>query len=179
MTKYVALLRGIGPSNPNMRNDKLRGVCESLGLGGVQTLLSSGNVLFEADTVDVAALEATLEAAWSEALGFESKTILRSRQELQELAGLKPFGDLEHGAGSYLLVTFSRTALTVDFELPHQPVDRDYRIVGRSTREVFSVTDMTSAGTPDVMTWLERTFGREITSRTWLTVSRILARLSR
>lgn len=32
MHRYAALLRGIGPGNPNMRNDKLRGVFEGLGL---------------------------------------------------------------------------------------------------------------------------------------------------
>ncbi len=35
MRRYAALLRGIAPSNPNMTNDKLRGVFEGLGLEGV------------------------------------------------------------------------------------------------------------------------------------------------
>ena len=47
MIKYVALLRGIGPGNPNMRNDKLRSVFEKLGFSNVKTVISSGNVLFE------------------------------------------------------------------------------------------------------------------------------------
>jgi uncharacterized protein (DUF1697 family) len=51
--KYVALLRGIGPSNPNMRNEKLRGVFEKLGFDNVQTVISSGNVLFQTPTKDM------------------------------------------------------------------------------------------------------------------------------
>ena len=51
--RYVALLRGIGPANPNMRNEKLRGVLEELGLANVASVISSGNLLF--DTEDGAA----------------------------------------------------------------------------------------------------------------------------
>jgi uncharacterized protein (DUF1697 family) len=46
MVKYVALLRGIAPTNPNMRNDKLRGVFEKLSFENVKTVISSGNVVF-------------------------------------------------------------------------------------------------------------------------------------
>ena len=67
MQKYVALLRGIGPGNPNMRNDKLRGVFEKLGFANVQTVISSGNVLFDPPAggpfKNAKKLEATIEKA--------------------------------------------------------------------------------------------------------------------
>ena len=47
MTKYIAFLRGIGPGNPNMRNEKLRGAFEELGFKNVQSVISSGNVIFD------------------------------------------------------------------------------------------------------------------------------------
>ncbi len=47
MVRYVALLRGMGPANPNMRGEKLRKVFEGLGFENVRTVLASGNVLFE------------------------------------------------------------------------------------------------------------------------------------
>jgi uncharacterized protein (DUF1697 family) len=49
--------------NPNMRNEKLRGVFEGLGLTNVKTVISSGNVLFESPREDVPALEAEIEDA--------------------------------------------------------------------------------------------------------------------
>lgn len=61
---YAALLRGIGPGNPSMRNENLRSVCEGLGLEMVATVISSGNVIFKTDNVDITGLEATLEDAW-------------------------------------------------------------------------------------------------------------------
>jgi uncharacterized protein (DUF1697 family) len=33
--KYAAFLRGIGPGDPRMRNDQLRGVFESLGYSDI------------------------------------------------------------------------------------------------------------------------------------------------
>lgn len=177
MTEYAALLRGIAPMNPNMRNEKLRGVCESLGLDNVQTVISSGNIVFETKAAGASELEAMLEEAWPRELGFQSTTMIRSKRELTDLADLKPFGDLEHGAETYLLVTFSKSPLTVDFELPFEPPDRDFSIVGATQRELFTITDTTSVRTPDVMAWVENRFGKEVTSRTWLTVARILKKM--
>jgi uncharacterized protein (DUF1697 family) len=177
MPSYVAFLRGIGPSNPNMRSDKLRGAAETLGHDNVRTLLSSGNVLFESDETDVAQLEASLESAWREQLGFDSTTIVRSLDEIRRLVDLEPFGNREHGRATYLLVTFAKQPLTVEFTFPYRPPEKDYWIVGGTATELFSVIDTTSATTPDLMVWLEKQFGKQISSRTWLTVSRVLAKL--
>src|SRR2546423_1896339 len=104
--KYVALLRGIGPSNPNMHGQKLKAVMEELGFDNVQTVISSGNVVFESPSKDEKALEAKIEAAWPTKLGFNSTTIIRSQQQLQALVAQDPFQGAEHSRGSYLLVTF-------------------------------------------------------------------------
>ena len=161
-----------------MRNVNLRGVCEELGLDEVATLLSSGNVVFETGAEDGAELEARLEAAWPERLGFTSTTIIRRREELQRLVDLEPFGDRTHAPDSYLLVTFSKQRLDVHFEYPHRPAGRDYWVVGATDRELFTVSDTTSARGLDVMAWLERQLGKQISSRTWLTVNRILDKLA-
>jgi uncharacterized protein (DUF1697 family) len=177
MTKYVALLRGIGPTNPAMANANLRAVCEDLGLANVSTVISSGNVVFETEVSDRTALEASLEAAWPARLGFESTTILRTQSELATLVEMAPFGRLVHGPSSYLLVTFSKHPLQLDFETPYQPADRDYQVVGATNGEVFTVTDMTSGAAPDVMNWVESQWGKQVSSRTWLTIGRILKRM--
>jgi uncharacterized protein (DUF1697 family) len=163
--------------NPAMSNAKLRAVCEDLGLDKVATVISSGNIVFETEIADRAGLEATLEAAWPRKLGFESTTILRTRAELEGLVELAPFGDLEHGPTSYLLVTFSKYPVAIDFELPHYPPDRDWSIVTATDGEVFTVSDTTSTRGLDVMATLEDRFGKQVSSRTWLTVSRILKKM--
>jgi len=91
MTKYVALLRGIGPSNPNMRNDKLRALFEKLGFSHVQTVLSSGNILFESRSKNAKKLEEAIEKALPKEFGFTSTTIIRSQAQLQKLVNKNPF----------------------------------------------------------------------------------------
>jgi uncharacterized protein (DUF1697 family) len=160
-----------------MSNTNLRAVCEDLGLEKVATVISSGNVVFETDIAERAQLEAELEAAWPERLGFESTTILRTRAELERLVDLAPFGDLEHGPHSYLLVTFSKLRLKVDFDVPFEPADLDWSIVAATKGEIFTVSDTTSAEGLGAMTWVEDRFGKQVSSRTWLTVSRILKKM--
>ncbi len=178
MTKYVALLRGIGPGNPRMRNENLRAVCAALGFQHAATVISSGNVIFESASDDVEQLESRLEAAWPSQLGFKSTTIIRSRDHLEALVARSPFGALQHGPQSYLLVTFAKRSLPAKLDLPDGSPGDDYQILSATDLELFTVTDTTAERTPDVMTWLERSFGQQITSRTWLTVGRILKRMA-
>lgn len=175
--KYAALLRGIGPGNPDMRNDKLREVFEELGFQNVQSVISSGNIIFETDRNDIQQIEAELEKAWPEKLGFTSTTIVRSKKQLQELVILDPFQGMTHGPSSYLLVTLFKKATHMPFKLPYQPEGKTYKLLGATNTEVFTTTDNTVVKTTDLMTWLEKQFGKEITSRTWKTLGRILKKL--
>lgn len=176
MKSYVALLRGIAPGNPNMRNEKLRGVFEDLGFGNVRAVISSGNVLFESDSGAVRKLETTIEEAFPEKLGFNSTTIIRSRQQLQAIVDSDPFEGVEHARNTNLNVTFLKRKPKTTFRLPHTPKGRAYTLIGMGGQEIFSVIDLTSEKTPDLMLWLEKQFGKEITTRTYKTVQRILAK---
>lgn len=176
--KYVALLRGIGPLNPNMRNDKLRGVIEDLGLHHVQTVVSSGNVVFESGSRDIGKLEARIEAEWPAQLGFRSTTIIRTRAQMQDLVARNPFGDQLDTRSTSLQVTFLKHESQVDLDLPYLADAGDYTLVAFDHRVICSVVDLTGSRTPGLMRWLETRFGKEITTRSWKTVHRIVRRLS-
>lgn len=174
MTRYVALLRGIAPTNPNMRNEKLRSVFEKLGFANVQTVISSGNVVFESPSNAVKGFEETIEKALPEELGFTSTTIIRSLEQLQQLVGMNPFKGMEHSQKSSLNVTFLKHKPQIDIKFPYKVDNRDYTLIGEYDGAICSIMDLTSSKTPDLMVWLERKFGKEITTRTWKTVERIL-----
>lgn len=175
--KYVALLRGIGPGNPSMQNAKLRAAVEELGYSNVQSVISSGNIIFETDKNDISAMESALEKLWETKLGFSSTTIIRSQGDLQKILKLRAFGDLNHQPSSYLMVTFGKNSFEIPFKLPYQPQDKPYQLLKATKNELFTVTDNTAIKTNDLMTWLEKQFGKEITSRTWQTVERIVKKL--
>lgn len=168
--KYVALLRGIGPANPNMHGSKLVGVLQGLGFTNAQSVISSGNVIFESDSNNTAQLEANIQAAWPERLGFTSMTIVRSQRQLETLVAKDPYKDLVHSRESYLLVTFFKTP-------PEGLKENYYSEFG--VNALCSVIDTTTSKTPDFMGKLERQFSKDITSRTWLTIQRILAMMGK
>ena len=178
MARYVALLRGIGPTEPNMRNEKLRSVFDRLGFGNVQTVISSGNVLFEADRQRSGALEARIEEAVQDQLGFKSATNIRTENQLRRLEAQDPFKGMEHTPTSSLNVTFLKHRPRTNLSFPHRVANRDYVILGLYDRAIFSFTKLSPGKTTDLMTWLDRQFGKEITTRTWRTVQRILKRWS-
>lgn len=178
MQRYAALLRGIGPSNPNMRNDKLRGVFEGLGFEAVGSVLSSGNIVFASPETHAPALESRIQDALRRDLGIAGGTIIRSQVELQALVDRDPFPGLIHGGSTYLTATFLKHA--PEPALVPRPADPAVQVVGYDAvaRAVLAVTDTTASTTPDFMGWLESQYGKDITTRTWLTVQRILAKLA-
>lgn len=178
MATYVALIRGIGPGDPQKTNKKLCGVLETLGFSNVRSVISSGNVIFESDESDIRKLESKIEAAWPALLGFRATTIVKSQAQLQKLLDADPFNGTPHAEGSYLLVTFFRRPAKPGFSLPFQPPGKPYKIIGYADDTLFSVTDNSVIKTSDLMTWLERQFGKDITSRTPLTVQRILKKMA-
>lgn len=172
--RYVALLRGIAPMNPNMRNDQLRGVFEKLGFENVQTVLSSGNVIFDSPNPDGRALEQAIEKALPEELGFTSTTIIRSQELLQKLKDKNPFAGMEHSRKTSLNVTFLKRMPETDIEFPDKDENRGYTLLGSYDGAILSAIDLTNSKTPNLMLWLEKKYGKEITTRTWKTVERIL-----
>ncbi len=155
MGTYVALLRGIMPTNPNMKGEKLKKVFESLGFDHVATVIASGNVVFDSPSKNVTALEAKIEKALPKQLGFTSSTIVRSREELERLVKKAPFKGVKDEKANYLIVSFFKDRRT----------------------ELCTVVDRKDGGTPDFMRSLEKTHGKHITTRTWKTIGRILKKM--
>ena len=173
------MIRGIGPENPNMKGAKLVEAFESCGLDNVRSFLTSGNVLFSSNITDRAKLEALIEAALPRLLGFEREVFVRSAADLQKLVDANPFGKLQHqNAGkTYLTVTFFKTPPKFDFALPHQPEGKHFQLIANVDGALCSVLNLKAGKTPDLMAWLERQFGKSLTTRTWNTVIRMLTKL--
>lgn len=179
MNRYAAWLRGIMPSNPNMRNEKLRAVFEGLGFEDVGSVLASGNIVFGSTETDTAAMESQIQAALQAELGIGGGTIIRSREELRALVDSDPFPGLTHARGTYLTVTFVKERARLAPPDPPAVLESAVRIVryDRAAAALLAVIDNTDSSTPNHMAWLETVYGKDITTRTWLTVQKVLAKL--
>jgi uncharacterized protein (DUF1697 family) len=168
MPRYAAFLRGVMPMNATM--PKLKAAFEAAGFTDVRTVLSSGNVVFTAPRASQTSLERRAEAAMNKRLGREFLTIIRPVDALRELLASDPYARFQCPTGAKRVVTFLREAPPARLELPIK-VD-GVRILAINDREVLSDYVRTPKG-PVFMTLLEKTFGKEATTRTWDTVAKV------
>ncbi len=170
MPRYVAFLRGVSPMNLKM--PELKACLEGAGFTAVKTLLSSGNVAFDATARSEALLEQRLEAAMQEALGRSFYTIVRRSDALRELLASEPYEAHELPANAKRVVTFLREPGAVELQTP--VVLDEAQILAVTGREIFSAYVPGDKG-PVFMTLIEKTFGKDLTTRTWDTVRKCAA----
>jgi uncharacterized protein (DUF1697 family) len=170
MSRYVAFLRGVSPMNCKM--PALRRCFEEAGFADVRMLLSSGNVVFDARAATLPKLQQRAEAAMQQGLGRSFDAFVRSTQDLQGLLDTDPFAGFGVPSHAKRVVTFLRTARSSRLDLPIE-VDGAH-IVTMIGCEVFTAY-VPSAKGPVFMTLLERTFGKQITTRTLDTVRKCAA----
>lgn len=151
----------------NAKMPVLKACFEAAGFTDVRTLLSSGNVVFNARSSPVAALERRAEKAMQEGQGHSFVTIVRPTGYLQGLVESDPFAEYELAASAKKVVTFLRSPTELQLELP---IERDGASILRvAGSEVLCVYIPGPKG-PSFMGLLEKTFGKGITTRTLETV---------
>jgi uncharacterized protein (DUF1697 family) len=168
MKRYAAFLRGVSPMNAKM--PELKRAFEAAGFSDVRTLLSSGNVVFGAPAAREAALERKAEAAMKERLGNAFPAIVRPVEALRRMLASDPYQDFQLEPGAKRVVTFLRNKPKVRLRLPIELGGA--RILRLKEREVFSAYVPSPRG-PLFMALIEKTFGREVTTRTWDTVGKV------
>jgi uncharacterized protein (DUF1697 family) len=93
MNGYVALLRGINVGGKNLiKMIDLKLCMEVLGFEDVHTYIQSGNVLFSAAGSDRAKLTKQIEGALSKTFNYESRVVVRSRQQMKVIITHAPKG---------------------------------------------------------------------------------------
>ena len=169
MTTYVAFLRGIMPTNPNMKSARLKQAFETLGFENVKTVIASGNVIFDSGSRSIAALEKKIENGLLEQLGFFSTTIIRSKKEIQDLVETNPFAEADPNL--YLVVSFLKNSSRLEIETTNH-----FQVIGRTDKEVFCAIDTASNQSSNFMQRVDKIYQKQVTTRTWKTVQRVLAK---
>jgi uncharacterized protein (DUF1697 family) len=106
----------------------------------------------------------------AEQLGRAFPTIVRSVEALQAIVAADPYADFPVAGGAKRVVTFLRAAPKAKLPLP---IELDgARVLCLKGREVYSDYVRTPKG-PVFMTLIEKTLGKEVTTRTWETVMRL------
>jgi uncharacterized protein (DUF1697 family) len=174
LVRYAAFLRGVSPMNAKM--PELAKAFAGAGFASVATVLSSGNVVFAAPRAPEAELAQEAEAAMQKRMGRSFATLVRAVAELDEVLGSDPYAPFRLAADAKRVVTFLRAEPR---PAPKLPLEQDgARILRLGERIAFSAY-VPSPNGPVFMTLLEKTFGRDITTRTWDTLRKVSAASAR
>jgi uncharacterized protein (DUF1697 family) len=167
MPRYIAFLRGVSPMNAKM--PEVKRCFQDCGFTDVKTLLSSGNVVFDARSASESSLQRKAEAAMRERLGRAFLTIVRPAAYVRSILAADPYASFCLPANAKRVVTFLLALPGNSLDLP---VELDgARILAMQGREIFTAYVPTPRG-PVFMSLIERTFGTDITTRTWDTVKK-------
>lgn len=169
MPKYVAFLRGVSPLNAKM--PELKRCFEAAGFTEVKTVLASGNVVFSAHSGSEALLARRIEAAMEKNLDRVFSTLVRSVDDLKNILEADPFQAFRLKPGMKRVVTFLREKPGSTFKLPIRKEGASILKVDGAT--VFSAYEPNPKG-PVFMSLIEKTFGKDVTTRTWDTITKVV-----
>lgn len=156
----------------NAKMPELKRAFEAAGYANVKTVLGSGNVVFDAPKAKAASLEAAVEAAIEDALGRTFLTIIRPVDTLAGLLESDPYSRFRVDPKAKRVVTFLRKLPKAKLDLPLF-VD-GARILAVEGTEVFTAYVPSPKGAV-FMALIEKTFGKDVTTRTWDTVRKVAA----
>lgn len=179
MAKYVAFLRAINVGGHTVKMDHLRGLFESLGFKNVETVIASGNVIFDSPSKSVPTLEKKIESHLQAALGYEVITFVRSTNELKLVAQHRPFDDSDMDAAeNALYIGFLKGGPSDEAKQKLASLateDDKFHFLGREMywlrRKQFSDSKLSGP-------LLEKTLGMRTTLRNSTTVKRIASQCS-
>ncbi|MDO8538098.1 MAG: DUF1697 domain-containing protein [archaeon] len=104
--KYAAFLRGINVGgNKIIKMKELKKIFNSMKLKDIETILQSGNVLFES-TEKEELLCKKIETQLQKSLGFEVKIFLRTIPEIEKILKQNPFKQKKLETNEYIYITF-------------------------------------------------------------------------
>lgn len=155
----------------NCRMAELKVALEKAGFTDVKTVISSGNAVFSSRSTSGRSVEANCEEAMRKHMGRSFMTIVRSIAELDALLESDPFARHSLPPKAKRNVTFLRAAPSTRPKLPIEL--RGARILELKGQEAFTYY-VPNQVDPAFMVLIEKTFGKEVTTRTWETVGRIV-----
>jgi uncharacterized protein (DUF1697 family) len=176
MPHHIALLRGINVGGHTVKMQLLRERFESLGFSNVETVIASGNVVFESPEKSGPGLEKQIERCLEDALGYQVATFLRTVPELSAVVQQQPFSLVEPGPETVVYAIFLRNkpAPQVVQALEALKTGNDEARAGK--REIYWLRRERGKDSEVFGARLGKILGAETTSRNMKTIIKIVAK---
>ena len=140
MKTYIALLRAINVGgNSKIAMADLKTMLVDLGYAAPQTLLQTGNLVFQAKESNAARLETTLEQAAADRLHLETDVFVRTADEWNQAIAANPFPKEAASDPSRLLIMPLKAAPTKQAMKELQAAIQGRETVAAVGRELYLV----------------------------------------
>jgi uncharacterized protein (DUF1697 family) len=175
MGAHIALLRAVNVGGRPAPSADLRALFAELGFGEPQTLLQSGNVVFDARKAADSALEKPLEAAFEKKFGFAADFLIRSAAEWRDIIRANPFPQKALSDPAHLVLfalskapeAAAAAALEADWPGPERVA-----VIGR---EAYIVYPEGIGRSKLINGLIEKRLGVRCTGRNWNTALKLAA----
>ena len=173
---HIALLRGINVGGHNLvAMSDLRNLFQRLGFRGTQSLLQSGNLIFESDQRTTAELERLLEVKTEKQLKVRADYLVRTPGEWKEMVARNPFPGEAKADPSHLVVMFLKKApRATDVEALRAAIKAPEMVCAEG-RQAYIVYPAGMGRSKLTTALIEDKLGSRGTGRNWNTVLKILA----
>lgn len=152
---------------------ELKEAFDKAGFKSAQTILASGNVLFESDEQNPDKITHKIEAFLKKKWKREITIFVRTVDELQRMAATQPFKGVTVTPSTRRYVTFLYE-FSRGLKIPELPTN--VKITRMKDDAVFTVVELDpETDTPDSMASLNKALGPKITARNWNTIEKILS----
>lgn len=174
--RYVAFLRGINVGgNVLIKMSDLKSMFKAAGFTNVITVGASGNVAFDAPKSDSLKVTAEIEAALKQKWKRDIFVMVRSIDSLKNLEASQPFKSIKITPNTRLYITFLKDEPQDRLKLPYTSPEKNFRILKEFDLALISILEISpKIKTPDVMLYMEKVYGKQMTTRNWNTIQKIL-----
>lgn len=172
--RFVAFLRAINVAGRNVKMEQLRRIFASVGLANVETVIASGNVVFESRSKNATAIEKKLQTKLEQSLGYAVATYVRSMKELDGIAQHKPFKKIPKTGTLFIAFAHARPSLDAQKKLLSAPTKTDKFLF--HDREIYWLCLTRFSDSKFSGPSLEKILGISLTVRTSGTVGKIAAK---
>ena len=175
MSRFVVFLRGINVGGHTVTKDVLQEAFTSLGFRNVSTFKQSGNIIFDADTIDLEAVKKQIEAKLHQTIAFQVAVFVRTIPQLKKVIALDPFKGHEEKEATFQATFLDSTPKQFPLVLPVRIPKSTADVISTCGSEVFSVTrGHGDGGMPNP--FLESKLKVQATTRNWNVVREIVKR---
>lgn len=171
MTRYIAFIRGIN-GGLTLKMVDLRQLFERLEFRNIQTVLATGNVVFESSERREDIIR-RIEQGLYETYNYKTTVILYTEQDLRQLVKIRPFKYRLNTTEASQQVSFVASRATLPFALPYHKPEKGYSILSKMGNAIFSTLDLSGKTRPDMLLVLDKIFESKVTTRNWQTILRV------